>query len=56
MEISALDFDSFTALRADWYAQGCPADHPYMAPQPEPKPVEGLVYFADGSRYAGKQA
>ena len=38
--------DHFTALRADWKAQGCPSEHPYLSlelPTPIVPLIEGIT-------------
>lgn len=38
--------DNFTTLRADWKAQGCPADHAYLRlelPAPTVEPLLGGI-------------
>lgn len=38
-----MDTDTFSALRADWKAQGCPADHAYVTMELPSSPIVPLV-------------
>jgi hypothetical protein len=41
--VSTMDTDTFTNLRADWKAQGCPADHAYLTMELPSSPIVPLV-------------